>query len=84
MSFRKVEKKSTEMGRNMSHEKSDSDSDKEGAPMMAGGYTETVNRSDDDDDWDEPVDSGKACANLTTAMETVPINRYSRKYYPNY
>ncbi|CAE5962191.1 unnamed protein product [Arabidopsis arenosa] len=40
------------MGRQMTHEKSDSDSDNEGTPMTAGGYTEFVARSDSD--WDEP------------------------------
>ncbi|XP_019083705.1 PREDICTED: uncharacterized protein LOC109125701 [Camelina sativa] len=82
MSFKRVEKKSTEMGRQMTHEKSDSDSDKEGTPMMVGGYTEMVSRSDDSD-WDEPVDSGKRCPD-PIAKETAPINRYSRKYYPNH
>lgn len=82
MSFREVDKKSTEMGRQMStHEKSNSTSYKEGTPMMGSGYTELVDRCDSD--WDELVDSGKASAN-PTAMETGPINRYSRKYHSNY
>ncbi|XP_006303007.2 uncharacterized protein LOC17894574 [Capsella rubella] len=82
MSFRKVEKKPTEMGRHMTHEKSNSDSYKEGAPMMAPGYTEMVSRSDESD-WDDLVDSGKTRASLT-AMETAPINRFSRKNFSNY
>ncbi|EFH64152.1 hypothetical protein ARALYDRAFT_474914 [Arabidopsis lyrata subsp. lyrata] len=80
MSFRKVEKKPTEMGRQMTHEKSDSDSDNEGTPMTAGGYTEFVARSDSD--WDEPFYSGKARSNLTT-KETGPTNSYSRKHFSN-
>jgi len=85
MSFRKVEKTPTEMGRNMTHEKSDSDSDNEGAPMTVGGYTEFVARSDSD--WDEPVYSGKARSNYNltgTAKGTGPINSFSRKHFPNY